>query len=225
MIHEDFRGTVREVRWGELQELSNRFANVLQAHSIEPGDRVAMLLPPTPETAAAFLGTWKAAGILLSMSVLYGDEGIRHRLADSRAKVLVTDAENAQRIDSSLVDHVLVLDEALLASGGAQFACVDTAADDPAQLYYTSGTTGLPKGIVHAHRYLLAHEEFTYCHEVQEGERFHGMGEWAWAAGIAPLLGPWRLGAVQVVYRREGGFDPHKQLDVLSCHEVTNVFA
>jgi acetyl-CoA synthetase len=59
---------------------------------------------------------------------------------------------------------------------------------------------------------------------VQDGERFHGMGEWAWAAGIAPLLGPWRLGAVQVVYQREGGFDPHSQLDFLSRHEVTNVF-
>src|SRR5947209_10301680 len=51
------------------------------------------------------------------------------------------------------------------------------------------------------------------------------MGEWAWAAGICPLLGPWRLGAVQAVYQREGGFDPHKQLDFLSRHEVTNVFA
>jgi acetyl-CoA synthetase len=50
------------------------------------------------------------------------------------------------------------------------------------------------------------------------------MGEWAWASGIAPLLGPWRLGAVQCVYRREAGFDPHKQLDFLSRHEVTNVF-
>ena len=50
------------------------------------------------------------------------------------------------------------------------------------------------------------------------------MGEWAWAAGIAPLLGPWRYGAVQLVYQREGGFDPHKQLDFLSRHEATNVF-
>ena len=79
----------------------------------------------------------------------------------------------------------------------------DSAADEPAQLYYTSGTTGLAKGIVHAHRYLLAHNEFELCHEVADGERFHGMGEWAWAAGIAPLLGPWRLGAVQVVLQRQ----------------------
>jgi acetyl-CoA synthetase len=50
------------------------------------------------------------------------------------------------------------------------------------------------------------------------------MGEWAWAAGIAPLLGPWRYGAVQLVLQRKGGFDPHKQLDFLSRHEATNVF-
>ena len=109
-------------------------------------------------------------------------------------------------------------------SASPDFERVDTLADDPAQLYYTSGTTGLAKGIVHAHRYLLAHEEFVYCHDVQDGERFHGMGEWAWAAGIAPLLGPWRFGAVQLVYQREGGFDPHKQLDFLSRHEASNVF-
>src|ERR1044071_5764611 len=224
MIHEHFDGTVREVQWGELQELSNRFANVLRDLGVEKGDWVAMLLPPTPETAAAFFGTWKCGAILLSMSVLYGDDGIRHRVSDSQAKVLVTNAANATRVDPALVEHVLLLDDDLLAQGEPEFESEDTLAEDPAQLYYTSGTTGLAKGIVHAHRYLLAHEEFIYCHEVRDGELFHGMGEWAWAAGIAPLLGPWRFGAVQCVYQREGGFDPAKQLDFLSRHEVTNVF-
>jgi acetyl-CoA synthetase len=221
MIHENPAGTVREVRWGELQELTNRFANVLAARGVQKGDRIAMLLPPTPETAAAFLATWHSGAILLSMSVLYGDEGIRHRVRDSQAKLVVTDEANAHRISDA---EVLLLDDDVFRQGGADFEGADTLADDPAQLYYTSGTTGLAKGIVHAHRYLLAHEEFLYCHEVQDGERFHGMGEWAWAAGIAPLIGPWRYGAVQVVLQREGGFDAHRQLDVLSRHEVTNVF-
>jgi acetyl-CoA synthetase len=224
MIHEDFNGDERSVSWGELQDLSNQFANVLVAHGVERGDRVAMLLPPTPETAAAFLGTWKVGAILLSMSTLYGDDGIRHRVTDSQAKVLVTNAANADRIERQLVEQILILDDDLLARGGTSFTCVDTAADDPAQLYYSSGTTGLAKGILHAHRYILAHEEFVYCHDVRDGEVFHGMGEWAWAAGICPLIGPWRYGAVQAVYQREGGFDPSKQLDFLSRHEVTNVF-
>jgi acetyl-CoA synthetase len=223
MVHEHFDGAVREVAWGELQELANRAANLLVARGVGRGDRVAVVLPPTPEAAAAFFGTWKLGAILLSMSVLYGNDGIRHRLTDSQARLLVTDAGNAPRFEGMGIE-LLVLDDAVLAAAATDPVTADSAADDPAQLYYTSGTTGLAKGIVHAHRYLLAHEEFDYCHEVLDGERFHGMGEWAWAAGIAPLLGPWRLGAVQCVYQREGGFEPAKQLAFLSRHEVTNVF-
>ena len=65
------------------------------SEGVERGDRVAMLLPATPETAAAFFGTWKTGAILLSMSVLYGDEGIRHRVEDSQAKV--ADHERGER--------------------------------------------------------------------------------------------------------------------------------
>jgi len=224
MIHEHHSGRVREITWGELQDISARFANVLASLGVERGDRVAVVLPPTPEAAAVFFATWKLGALLLSMSVLYGDEGIAHRLKDSEPRVLVTDAANAPRFTDAGVE-LLVLGPGTLDGRSCEFTPVDTLAEDPAQLYYTSGTTGLAKGIVHAHRYIRAHEEFRYCHQVKDGERFHGMGEWAWAAGICPLLGPWREGAVQCVYEREGGFDPHKQLDFLSRHEVTNVFA
>jgi acetyl-CoA synthetase len=227
MVWEDWQGNERRVSFGELQDASNRFANVLAAHGVERGDRVATLLPSLPETAAVFLGTYKAAAILLSMSVLYGDEGIEHRLRDSGAKVVVTDASNAPRIPDGIVNEVLVLDEGLsqeLERASASYDTVDTAAEDPAQLYYSSGTTGLAKGVLHAHRYLLAHEEFEFCHDVRDGELFHGSGEWAWAAGICPLLGPWRYGAVALVQARKGGYDPEEHLRFLSKHGVQNMF-
>src|SRR6266850_7787025 len=110
MIWESFDGTVRELDWGDLQDLSNRAAHMLAARGVERGDRVAVVLPPTPETAAIFFGTWKLGAILLSMSVLYGDESIAHRLHDSGARLVVTDAANAPRFD---VD-VLVLTEQTL---------------------------------------------------------------------------------------------------------------
>ncbi|MGB5247283.1 MAG: acyl-CoA synthetase, partial [Woeseia sp.] len=226
MIFESHTGEQREVTWGELQRDARRMANVLAANGVVSGDRVAMLLTPRPETAAAFLACYASGAILLSMSVLYGDDGIRYRVTDSGAKVIVTNAEHAERVRAMQlpVEKVIVLNRELLDGVPDDFQMRDTLADDPAQIYYTSGTTGLAKGILHAQRYLLAHEEMQYCHDIQDGERFHGMGEWAWAAGISPLLGAWRLGAVQVVYERKGGFDPHEQLAFMARHKVSNVF-
>jgi acetyl-CoA synthetase len=234
MVWEDWQGDERRVSFGELQDLSNRFANVLEANGVESGDRIATLLPSLPETAAVFLGTYKRGAILLSMSVLYGDEGIEHRLRDSQAKAVVTDAANRPRIPEGLAEKVFVLggeaetgdidfDEAMERASD-RYEVADTAADDPAQLYYSSGTTGKAKGILHAHRYLLAHEEFEFCHDVRDGELFHGSGEWAWAAGICPLLGPWRYGAVALVQARKGGYDPEEHLRFLSKHGVENMF-
>ena len=101
MVWESFDGSYRELAWGELQDLANQAAHVLRAHGIERGDRVAVIAPATPETAAVFFGIWKLGAILLSMSVLYGDESIRHRLSDSGAKLVVTDPANAKRFDGS----------------------------------------------------------------------------------------------------------------------------
>ncbi len=227
MVWEDWQGNERRVSFGELQELSNRFANVLEAVGVERGDRVATLLPSLPETAAVFLGTYKRGAILLSMSVLYGDEGIQHRLRDSGARLVVTDVANRDRIPEGMVERVLVMGddfEPAMDDASPEYEMADTAADDPAQLYYSSGTTGLAKGILHAHRYLLAHEEFEFCHDVRDGELFHGSGEWAWAAGICPLLGPWRYGAVALVQARKGGYDPEEHLRFLSKHGVENLF-
>src|SRR5215211_3529993 len=109
MVWEDWQGNERRVTFGELQDTSNRFANVLEATGVEPGDRVATLLPSLPETAAVFLAVYKRGAILLSLSVLYGDEGIEHRLRDSGARVVVTDTANRDRIPEGLAERVLVM--------------------------------------------------------------------------------------------------------------------
>src|SRR3954464_2118103 len=109
MVFESHTGEEREVAGGELQDRSNQIANALRERGVEVGDRVAMVLPPGPDTAAAFFAVWKCGAILLSMSVLYGDEGIRHRIGDSEPRLLLTDAENQPRFDEAVV-----LDDALL---------------------------------------------------------------------------------------------------------------
>src|SRR3954464_7887256 len=129
MVHEHFDGERREVMWGELQDLSKRAANLVAEQGVKRGDRVAVVLPPTAETAAIFFGTWKLGALLLSMSVLYGDDGIKHRLEDSDAKIVVTNEANRDRFTH---DHVVTI-EGFLDGHDTAHETADTAADDPAQ--------------------------------------------------------------------------------------------
>jgi acetyl-CoA synthetase len=234
MLWEDWRGNERRLTFGDMQALTNRAANVLRDAGVAEGDRVAVMLPPLPETSATFLATYKLGAILLSLSILYGDESIAHRLRDAGAKVVVTDAENRGRIEHVRgelpeLERVLVLGEdyeRALEAASDRLVAGDTAADSPAQLYYSSGTTGLAKGILHAHRYVLGHNEFELCHDVREDEIFHSTGEWAWIAGIVPgILGPWRFGVPIAVFARRGGYDPAQTLYVLEKYGVGNLFA
>jgi acetyl-CoA synthetase len=234
MYWEDWQGDERLLTFGEMQALTNRTANALRGCGVGEGDRVAVMLPPLPEAAATFLATYKLGAILLSLSILYGDDSIEHRLRDCSAKVIVTDAANRDRIDRVRgalpeLEHVLVVDEAFgraVTQASERCETLDTPADQAAQIYYTSGTTGLAKGIVHAHRYLIAHNEFELVHDVRHDEVFHSTGEWAWIAGIIPgILGPWRFGAPIAVFARKGGYDPRQTLYVLEKYNVKNLFA
>ncbi len=234
MLWEDWQGNERRLTFGDMQTLTNRTANALRGAGVGEGDRVAVMLPPIPEAAATFLATYKIGAILLSLSILYGDDSILHRLRDCGAKVIVTDAANSDRIERVReelpgLEHVLIVDgEFARAVDAASDVCetLETPADQAAQIYYTSGTTGLAKGIVHAHRYLLAHNEFEYVHDVRPDEVFHSTGEWAWIAGIVPgILGPWRFGTPIAVFCRKGGYDPAQTLYMLEKYKVGSLFA
>src|SRR5207253_6335072 len=82
MYWEDWQGHERTLTFGDMQTLTNRTANALRAHGVGEGDRVAVMLPPLPEAAATFLAAYKLGSILLSLSILYGDDSIAHRLRD-----------------------------------------------------------------------------------------------------------------------------------------------
>ena len=194
MIWESFDGSTRELEWGELQDLANQAAHTLAARGITQGDRVAVVLPPTPEAAATFFGVWKLGAILLSMSVLYGDDGIEHRLSDSGAKLLVTDPGNAPRFERPWAPDTLCVEPDTLAAAPTVLRLRRHHSRRPRTALLHLRDDGLAKGLVHAHRDILGHEESALPPtRSRTARRFHGTGRsWAWAAGIAPLLGPWR---------------------------------
>ncbi|NYD77394.1 acyl-CoA synthetase [Arthrobacter cupressi] len=207
----------REVLWGEIQDRSRQIAATLHAVGVRKGDRVAVLLPQRADTPAAYLGVLRTGAILVTMSLLWAAEPIRFRLEDSGATVIIAEGA-ARHLFEGYQCRFIDIDSPEIAAASAEFQDAETRADDPALIFYTSGTTGRAKGIVHAHRTLLGHNEFEYCHRIGDGDVFYGAGDWAWS--MAKLMGPLRLGATHLVFRPAGGFDPAAMLASMSRHGV-----
>ncbi|MEU6105255.1 AMP-binding protein, partial [Streptomyces flaveolus] len=218
LVFEDHTGHREEVRWQQIQDRSRQVAAHLHGLGVRKGDRVAVLLPQRPDTPATYLGVLRTGAVLVTMSLLWADEPIRYRLADSGSTVLVTETAALDRT-GGFGGTVVNVDDPAIGALPPVYETADTAADDPALIFYTSGTTGAAKGIVHAHRTLLGHNEFRHCHDLRPGDVFYGAGDWAWS--MAKLMGPLRAGAVHLVYRPAGGFDPAGLLASMSRNRVT----
>jgi acetyl-CoA synthetase len=232
-------GDVDEISYGWLRETSGRLANVLSARGIRRGDRVAILLPQAPAVAAAHVAAYKLGAIALPLAMLFGIEAISYRLADSGARALITNAQGLAKltdIRDALPALVLSLDGPgdgaegffeTLARASPEFAPVDTSADDPALMVYTSGTTGPPKGALHAHRVLLGHLpgiEFPHEFLPQPGDRFWTPADWAWAGGLLNVLLPGLHYGVPVVAARHEKFDPQEAYALMAKMAVRNAF-
>ena len=234
-------GTVEEVSYSALREASNRLANALAARGIAKGDRVAILLPQGPAVAVSHIAIYKLGAIALPLAMLFGLEAISYRLKDSGARTLITNAQGlaklpAIRDTAPALEFVWSVDgpadgaedfNAMLARAASEFTPVATAADDPALMVYTSGTTGPPKGALHAHRVLLGHlPGIEVPHEFlpQPGDRFWTPADWAWAGGLLDALLPSLHYGVPVVAQKLEKFDPEGAFALMARMHVRNAF-
>lgn len=230
LVFEDHTGHRDEVTWDRVRDRAARVAAHLHALGVREGDRVAVLLPQRPDTPATYLGVLRTGAVLVTMSLLWADDPIAYRIADSGSTLLITEDAALERaagaVRAARASHgldadvrVVSVDDPAVAAREPRHEAADTAADDPALIFYTSGTTGAAKGIVHAHRTLLGHNEFRYCHDLRPGDVFYGAGDWAWS--MAKLMGPLRAGATHLVHRPRVGFDPEGLLAAMARNRVT----
>ncbi len=241
IVHVHADGRRDDVSFGWLRETSNRLANVLRAHGIVRGDRVAILLPQMPEVAAAHVAVYKLAAIALPTALLFGPDAISYRLQNSGARALITNDQGLAKLSGirgevPALKLVLSVDgagegaadfHAELARASSAFAPEPTTPDDPAMMIYTSGTTGQPKGALHGHRVLPGHlpgVEMPHDFFPQAGDRFWTPADWAWAGGLLDALLPSLHHGVAVVARKFDKFDPEEAYALMSRHEVRNVF-
>ncbi|MFT2212982.1 AMP-binding protein [Rhizobium giardinii] len=234
-------GAHLSLTYGTFAARSSSFAHGLRAEGILPGDRVAILLPQSFETAIAHVGIYKLGAIALPLALLFGVEALEYRLRDAGAAAVVTNRFGLEKIAAirarlpDLKCVVLVDAEApatiafaALAEGHSPvFVAADTTPDDPAMMIYTSGTTGPPKGALHGHRVLLGHTpgfQFHHAFLPQPGDRMWTPADWAWAGGLLNALLPSLLLGVPVVSSPGQKFDPHMAFRILEEMEVRNAF-
>ena len=241
LIHKRQDGGVDRYTFADLRRLSNQTAHLLQEQGIGPGDRVAVLLPQRPETGYAHIALYKMGAIALPLFALFGVEALAYRLENSQAQAVITDREGAAKVAAirdrlPQLRHVLCVDgpepgcldfHALRRGQSEAFQPRATRADDPALILYTSGTTGPPKGALHAHRTLLGHlpgVEMSHDFFPQPGDRIWTPADWAWIGGLYDVLMPaWHHG-ITVVSHRFAKFDPEAAFQLLADFQVRNAF-
>jgi acyl-coenzyme A synthetase/AMP-(fatty) acid ligase len=242
IVEDDALGTAT-ITFAELAKKADQFAQVLRDLGVKPGDRVLIRLPNSLDYPIAFLGAMKMGAISVPTSTLLTAEEVAYLAKDSGAVVLVTDATAWYGMADALVEtpnlkHILlsqavevnahakfnVLSLAMCLSAVEQFdAPYSTKAEDPAYLVYTSGTTGYPKGVLHAHRALVGRQPaaqywFNYSDKVQDRIMHSGKFNWTYVLGTG-LMDPLYLGKTVIVH--EGKNDAQKWLDLIQKHAAT----
>jgi len=226
-----------EITFRELSAESSRLANVLRDLGLEIGDRVFTYLPRIPEHYVVLIGILKAGAVFGAINERYGPDGIEHRLRDSGASVVVTTSEHASQHgalfrETPSVDHLLVIgDEPDVAKADSHYGTAVQAADpefetatingeDNALLYYTSGTTGPSKGVVHSQQWLPAPATTVkYVLDLKTDDLYWSTGDMGWLTGPLHALGAWFWGHEIFVY--QGEFDIETWLQLLDEYPIS----
>ena len=206
-------GQVEDYSYARLDELTNRFANVLQTLGAIKGDRVFVLAGRIPELYITALGTLKHRAVFCPLFSAFGPEPIRARLTIGQATVLVTTESLYQRKVAGIretlphLKHILLIGDEqqstalpgtqnfhqLLEQAPGTYRIGPTDPEDAALLHFTSGTTGTPKGALHVHGAVVAHHiTGTLALDFHPTDIFWCTADPGWVTGtsygiIAPL--------------------------------------
>ena len=234
-------GRHRSWRFDALQAMANRLSNLLRRLGVRRGDRVAIVMPQRFETAAAHVAVYQLGAVAMPLSMLFGPDALAFRLNDSGARVAMGDESSlanlrAVRAECPALATLLTVGAAqgqgevdvgrALRRESAHFRALSTAAEDPAVLVYTSGTTGPPKGALIPHRALIGNLSGFVCSQNWfDGEDavFWSPADWAWTGGLMDALLPTLYFGRRIVASR-ARFDPLQAFELMERHRVTHSF-
>lgn len=230
----------RTVSYRELDAAANRNGHALRDHGVGRGDRVLILMDDSPELAAAYLGALRIGAVAVALNMRLAPRDVLYVIQDSACKVLYVDAEFLHLYEQ--IAGELASPPQIVVRGGEASApalaladflagrpdtleSVPVDAEEMAFWVYSSGTTGRPKAVVHAHRAVLNSDclEREYF-GIGPGDRVYNTSKlfFSWSLGHS-LLGGLRCGATIIV--APGWPDPARVLATIERHRPTILFS
>jgi acetyl-CoA synthetase len=231
----------RDITYGELSQLTNRFANVLQSLGVGAADRVYVLAGRVPELYIAALGALKNRSVFCPLFSAFGPEPLRARLTIGMAKVLVTTESLYRKKVAGLrealpfLEQVLLIGDdrratsvpgtrdflALMEWASDQFTIPPTDPEDLALLHFTSGTTGTPKGAMHVHNAVVAHHiTGKLALDFHSDDIFWCTADPGWVTGTSyGIIAPLTNGVTSII--DEADFDAERWYGILQKHKVS----
>lgn len=227
--------------YDQLDTYANRLANALRDRGVQRGDRIGVTGSQRVEILATHLAAWKLGAISVPVSSLLGPDSLQYRLADCQVRTAVVDEESLGTFREISTDldaletSLVVGDEATndsetpfwdaLDGRSSTFDTVSTAADEPAMMLYTSGTTGKPKGVLHPHRSILGALPAVllgqYNLDVRADDVNRTVVEWSWNGSLYLRLFPSLYYGQPTVIDAAGKFDPERELELIERHGIT----
>ena len=223
--------------FAELKQASARFANYPQSQDIGRGDRVAGLLPRTPELLIVIAGTWRIGAVYQPLFTAFGSGAIEYRLERAGTKLIVTNSANRDKLDDvKSCPPLLCVDAAgaghgdtdfyqTLAQQSDQFEPVLIKGTDPFLQMFTSGTVGKPKGVAVPARALLSF--YVYMRDavgLRDSDTFWNVADPGWAYGLYyAVTGPLLMG--HATHFNPNAFTPENTYEMLRKYKITNLAA
>jgi len=222
----------------ELDDQSNKFANVLQSLGLSKGDIIFTLLPKIPEQFFVLLGALKLQLIVSPLFANFGEGAIFDRMGDACAKALVTKKsflKKISRIKNRLphLKYIIIVDsENNLSSDALSYTTLMqdkanifetplTGKDAPSLLHYTSGSTGKPKGVLHVHGSVVTINQTTKeILDLKENDKYWCTADLGWVTGTSyGMTGPWSCAITQVHF--SGQYSPEAWFTILEKEAVS----
>lgn len=213
----DTAGGKTDYTFKQLDEESNRVANILTELGISKGNKVFTFLPKMPVQFFAFLGILKIQAVAGTLFSNFGEEALVDRLGDSQARVIITKNSLLKKLlrakpRLTALQLILVVDipedkapdilslPRLMVLASTQYSVGETAPETPSVLHYTSGSTGKPKGVQHVHKsILLQNQTAKTVLGLQENDIYWCTADQGWVTGTSyGIIGPWSLGVTQI---------------------------